>query len=89
MVEVGRLNGKRVITTDAFNMGKVSEVVMDDGWKINYIHVKLTKEAIKEFGLRKPVLGHFVVCLPIDLIQGFTDVITLKGSRKEFSVLAE
>jgi len=89
MVEVNKLNGKKVITADAFNVGEVSEVVVDDHWKINYIHVKLTKEATKEFGLRKPALGHFAVCLPVDLVQRFAEVVTLKASKNEFRMIAE
>ena len=89
MIKAYKLNGKKVITADAFNLGEVSEVVMNDRLKISYIHVKLAREAIREFGLRRPALGHFAVCLPADLVKGFADVVTLKASRKELSVLIE
>jgi sporulation protein YlmC with PRC-barrel domain len=34
MVEVSEINGKKVITTDAFNVSKVSGAEMDDQWKM-------------------------------------------------------
>ena len=89
MIEVSRLNGKKVITTDAFNVGEVSEAVMDDNWKITHIHVNLTKEATKELGFKKPVLGHITVCLQVDHVKGFADVITLNKTREELKGISE
>ena len=34
MVKVSGINGKKVITRDAFNVGKVSGAEMDDQWKM-------------------------------------------------------
>jgi len=81
MVKVSEINGKKVITTDAFNVGKVSGAEMDDQWKITHIHVELTKDATNELGFKKPVLGHITICLPVNMIQGFGDLITLGKTR--------
>ena len=81
MVKVSEINGKKVITTDAFNVGKVSGAEMDDQWKITHIHVDLSKEATNELGFKKPVLGHITICLPVKQIQGRGDVITLSKTR--------
>jgi sporulation protein YlmC with PRC-barrel domain len=89
MFEVSKLNGKKVITTDAFNVGEVSEAMMDTDWKITHIHVNLTKEATKELGFKKPVLGHITICLPVDHIKGFADVITLNKTREELKGIPE
>jgi len=89
MVKVDRLNGKKVITTDAFNVGEVSGAEMDDQWRITHVHVNLNKEATKELGFKKPMLGHITICLPVSLIQGFQDVITLSKTKEELKALPE
>jgi sporulation protein YlmC with PRC-barrel domain len=89
MFEVSRLNGKKVITTDAFNVGIVSEAMMDDNWKITHVLVNLTKEATRELGFKKPILGHVVICLPVDYITGFADFITLNKTREQLKGIPE
>ena len=89
MVRVSEINGKKVITTDAFNVGKVSGAEMDDQWKITHVHVDLSKEATNELGFKKPVLGHITICLPVKLIQGLGDVITLSKTREGLKGIPE
>ena len=89
MVRVGEINGKKVITTDAFNVGKVSGAEMDDQWKITHVHVDLSKEATDELGFKKPILGHITISLLVNLIQGNEDVITLSKTREELKGIPE
>ena len=89
MVKVSEINGKKVITTDAFNVGKVSGAEMDDQWKITHVHVDLSKEATNELGFKKPVLGHITICLPVKVIQGLGDVITLGKTREGLKGIPE
>lgn len=89
MVKVSEINGKKVITTDAFNVGKVSGAEMDDQWKITHVHVDLSKDATNELGFKKPVLGHVTICLPVNLIQGLGDVITLSKAREGLKGISE
>jgi len=90
MVNVSTLNGKKVITTDAFTVGEVSGAEMDpDRWKITNIVVSLTKEATNELGFKKPFMGHIAICVPVDLIKGFGDVVTLKTTREELKSVPE
>ena len=89
MVKVSEINGKKVITTDAFNVGKVSGAEMDDQWKITHVHVDLSKEATNELGFKKPVLGHITICLPVNQIQGFGDVVTLSKTREGLKEIPE
>jgi sporulation protein YlmC with PRC-barrel domain len=89
MVKVSEINGKKVITTDAFNVGKVSGTEMDDQWRITHVHIDLSKEATNELRFKKPVLGHITICLPVSQIQGFGDVITLKTTREGLKGIPE
>ena len=89
MVKVSGINGKKVITTDAFEVGKVSGAEMDEQWKITHVYVDLTKDATNELGFKKPVLGHITLCLPVKLIQGLGDVITLSKTREGLKGIPE
>jgi sporulation protein YlmC with PRC-barrel domain len=89
MIQVSELNGKKVITTDAFEVGKVSGAEMDEQWKITHIHVNLSKEATDKLGFKKPLLGHITICLPINLVQGLKDVITLNKTREDLKGIPE
>jgi sporulation protein YlmC with PRC-barrel domain len=89
MVDVGKIDGRKVITVDAFNVGEASGAEMDNQWKITHLYVNLSKEATKELGLAKPPLGHVTICLPVNLIQAFADVITLTKKREELQGIPE
>ena len=90
MMKVKKLNGLKVITLDAQNLGEIAGAQVDtDTWTITDLEVKLNKEAIQEMGLKKPKLGSLTVCLPITYIQNFGDVITLKHTQKALRNLKE
>jgi len=89
MTEISKLKGKTVITKDAFNVGEITEADMDDDWKITHLQVKLTKEATKELGLKKPYLGHVTVCLPVRYVRSIGDVINLSRNRDELKEIPE
>lgn len=89
MVKVSELNEKKVITTDAFNVGKLSGAEMDKNWKITHVHIELSKDATSELGFKKPVLGHVTICLPVNLIQGFGDMVTLNKTREDLKGIPE
>lgn len=63
MTRVSELNGKKVITTDAFEVGKVSGAGMEENWETTYVHIELSKEATNDLGFKKLVLGHVTICL--------------------------
>ena len=88
-MEIGKMKGKQVITTDAFYVGEISEAKIDEDWRITHILVKLTKEATKGIGFKKPLLGHVTICLPINYVKGVKDVITLNLSRAELEKIPE
>jgi len=90
MIKVSTVIGRKVITTDAFTVGEVSGAEMDpDRWRITHIDVSLTKDATKELGFKKPFMGNITILVPIKLIKGTGDVITLKKTREELIGLPE
>ena len=89
-MKVSKLNGMKVITANAYTLGQVEGAHVDtDKWKLTHLDVELTKEATKELGFKKPLLGSLTVCLPVTLVKGFGDVITLKKSLQEMKNLEE
>jgi sporulation protein YlmC with PRC-barrel domain len=89
-MKVSELNGMKVITANAYTLGEVEGAHVDtDKWKLTHLDVELTKEATKELGFKKPLLGSLTVCLPVTLVKGFGDVITLKKSLQEMKNLEE
>ena len=90
MPKVSDLNGKKVITSDAFTIGAVSGAEVDTTqWTITHLHISLNKEATVELGYKKPVFGHITICIPIALIKAFGDVATLNKTREELTVIPE
>ena len=84
------MNGMRVITADAFTLGEVDGAQANTAtWQITSLDVELTKEATRELGFKKPMLGSLKVCLPITAVKQVGDVITLNQSLLEFKNLKE
>jgi len=89
-LKVSRMNGMKVITDDAFTLGEVDGTHADTGtWQITHLDVALNKEATRELGFKKPMLGSMSVCLPVTVVKKVGDVITLNQSLLEFKNLKE
>jgi sporulation protein YlmC with PRC-barrel domain len=91
-LKVSKLNGMKVITSNAFTLGEVEGARANiDTWQITNLDVSLTKETIKELGFKKPlpILGSMTVCLPIAAVKTVGDVIALKHTLEEFKNLKE
>ncbi len=87
MARMSELTDRQVITADAYNLGDVIGAEVDTkAWKITHLNVSLSDDATRELGFKKPFLGHVDVCLPVELVQAYGDVITL---RKDLANLKE
>jgi sporulation protein YlmC with PRC-barrel domain len=84
VTRISKLNGKKVITLNAFAVGEIEEAEVNVGnWQVTHVYVSLTNEASKELGFKKPVLGTITICLPVSFIQAVGDVVTLNKSLPE------
>lgn len=89
-MKVNKLNGMNVIASDAYTLGEVNGAHVDTKtWNITNLDVELTKDAIVEFGFKKPFLSSLTVCLPITAVEKVGDVITLNKSLTELKNLEE
>jgi sporulation protein YlmC with PRC-barrel domain len=89
-VNIGKLSWKKVITKDGFALGEAQggEVNTSD-WQVTHLHVGLSDETLKKFGLRKPFLGQVLICLPVNYIEKVADSITLNKSFEELKGIKE
>ena len=89
-MKASSLNGKNVITANAYTLGEVEGVHVDtDEWTVTHLDVSLTKEATKELGFKKPILGAISICLPVSTVRALGDVITISKSLQELKNLEE
>jgi len=60
-----------------------------NSWKLTHLKVELTDEATRELGFSKPMLGSIKLCLPIENVAGFGDVVTLNKSLIDLKGISE
>ena len=90
ILKVNKLNGMKVITSDAHTLGEINGAHFDtNNWGITNLDVHLTKESSKELGLKKLKFMSMTVCLPVSVVKDIGDVITLKQTLEEFKDLKE
>ena len=83
-MDFGKLNWKRVVTSDGITIGEVQGGDVDTkSWQVTHVHVGLNDAALKEFGLKKPFLGQVFVCLSVDMVEAVNDAVKLKESLGE------
>ena len=84
MMDVSRLNGVKVIASDSFTLGEVDGANVDTKqWRVTHLKVGLSDDATRELGFSKPLLGSVKICLPVENIAGYGDVVTLRKSLME------
>ena len=84
MMDVSKMNGVKVITANSYTLGEVEGANVDTkSWKMTHVKIGLSDEATRELGYSKPLLGSVKICLPVDSIAGYGDVMTLKKSLME------
>ena len=84
MMDVSKLNGVKVIAADSFTLGEVDGANVDTKqWRITHLKVGLSDDATRELGFNKPLLGSIKICVPVETISGYGDVVTLKKSLME------
>ncbi len=90
MIDVSKMNGVSVITANSYTLGEVEGANVDtSSWKMTHVKVGLSDEATRELGYSKPFLGSLKICLPVESIAGYGDVITLKKTLMDLKGSAE
>ena len=83
-MDVSKLNGVKVITANSYTLGEVDGANVDTKeWKVTHLKIGLSDEAVRELGYSKPLLGSVKICIPVESVAGYGDVVTLKKSLME------
>jgi sporulation protein YlmC with PRC-barrel domain len=89
-MNVNKLNGRRVVASDAYTIGEVEAIHMDENTlSLTHLEVKLANEVLRKLGFCKPFLGSITVCLPINTVKKVENVIVLNKSLSELKNLKE
>lgn len=90
ILEFRKLDGKKLVTSDGFRLGEVEGAHVDvDNWTVKRLSIGLTDEATKELGFKKPFMGSVKLCLPVNIVQGVGEFITLNKSLRDLKQLPE
>ena len=90
MTNLKDLYGKSVVTTDAYALGEIDGIEFDvDKGAITHLRVDLTKEAAKELRFKKPIMGNVYVCILLNLVQAYGDIINLNVPLEQIKTLRE
>ncbi len=83
------MNGKEVIGTEGWKIGRVTDVVLDTGnWQVKALEVELARNVAEEFGIKK-LLKSTQIQVKIEDVQGVGDAITLKISKAQLQTTLE
>ena len=90
MVNIGKLNWKKVTTHDGVTIGEVQGGQVDpSNWQVTHFHVGLNDQAAKEFGLHKPFAGQLLICLPVQYVEKVDDAVILNKSLEDLKGIKE
>lgn len=89
-MKFGEIKGKTVITLDGQSIGTIDELEFDiSQWNVTGIQVKLARDKLEGFGLKKPMLGTLRRRVPISRVNEASDHIVLNLRAEQFLACSE
>jgi len=74
----------KVVEQHGREIGSVEEVFVDtDTWKIAHLSIKLSRDALEDLHLRKPLFGTQTIRISSSELSGARDVIVLKRKLED------
>ena len=88
-IKFSELSGKDVISQDGREIGQVSDIALDSsGWRIDTLVVKLERDLLEAFHMKKPVFGTQTIQIPTSHVSGVGDKVILHKKLEELTALA-
>jgi len=88
-MKFSELSGKDVISQDGREIGQVSDIALDSsGWRIDTLVVKLERDLLEAFHMKKPVFGTQTIQIPTSHVSGVGDKVILHKKLEELTALA-
>ena len=79
-MKTNKIDGMQVVTSDATTIGEVNGTEVDTKkWRLTNLYVELDNEAAVKLDLKKPIIGHVTICIPVEKI----DAIGMKKQPKQ------
>lgn len=91
-IKYSELSGKGVLTQDGRVLGEVSDVVLaPEDWSIHALVVKLDRDLLEAFSMKRPLFGTQTIQIPTSYVSGVGDKVILQKKLEELtaSVRAE
>ena len=84
------ISGKGVLTQDGREVGQVADMVVNHAeWTIRALVVKLDRELLEQFHMKKPMFGSQTIQLPVTYVSGVGDKVILHKQLDELTALAK
>lgn len=88
-IKFSELSGKDVISQDGREIGQVSDIALDSSsWRIDTLVVKLERDLLEAFHMKKPVFGTQTIQIPTSHVSGVGDKVILLKKLEELTALA-
>lgn len=88
-IKFSELSGKDVISQDGRELGEVSDVTLDAaGWRIDTLVVKLERDLLEAFHMKRPMFGTQTIQIPTSHVSGVGDKVILHKTLQELTALA-
>ena len=85
-IKFSELEGKGVLTQDGREIGVVSDCVVDhEGWSVETLVVKLERDLLEEFHMKRPMFGTQTIQLPTSYVSGVSDRVVLHKKLEELT----
>ena len=87
-ITFSQLEGKDVLSQDGKEMGAVDDLVLDDeGWTLTALVVKLDRDLLESFHMKRPMFGSQTVHVPVGFVSGVGDKVILHKKLDELTAL--
>jgi len=85
-MKFSEIRGKGVLSQDGRELGVVEDLRFDhEQWRIDALIVKLDRELLEQFGMKKPMFGTTTIEVETGLISGVGDKVILHESLDDIS----
>jgi sporulation protein YlmC with PRC-barrel domain len=87
-IKFSELSGKDVISQDGRDLGAIVDLVFDaSGWNIHTLVVKLARDLLEQFHMKRPLFGTQTIQIPTAHVSGVGDKVILLKTLEELTAL--
>lgn len=89
-IKFTELSGKDVISQDGRVVGAVADIVLDHAaWSIPTLVVKLARDLLEQFHMKRPMFGTQTIQIPTSYVSGLGDKVVLHKTLEDLTALVK